>query len=180
MSTAERTTNIIYFHDFGCGDKSDKFTTIQHINKECITVDYLWMGVDDVCDLYEDMIQESIRKFDRTILVGHSFGAYFANMFAIKYSLRALLIEPCMRPNVYLVDRMPELARYNFAWETNYSNNIVMIINNDDDRFDVEVDVALLKNAYNGYLSTYRLNGNFYNNKRSDLVNFVLSTLMVI
>lgn len=173
-----KTTNIIFFHGFGSSNQTNKFTSIKHPNKQCTTVDYVAVGVDDVCDLYEEMIIDSIANFDRTILVGHSFGGFFANMFAVKYSLRALLIAPCMRPHVYVADRMPEVLRYNFTWETNYSNKIVILIENDDELFDTETDVALLKNAPSEYLKLYRFDGGHHRICREDVINQELDELM--
>jgi len=172
------TTNIIFFHGFGSNNQTDKFTAIKHSHKQCTTVDYVAVGIDGVCDLYEDMILNSLRKYDQTILVGHSFGGYFANMFAVKYSLRALLIAPCMRPNVYIKDRMPEVNEYNFIWETNYSNDIVILIENDDENFDIETDVSLLKNAPSEFLKVYRFNGGHHRICREDVINQELDELM--
>lgn len=168
---------IIFFHGFGSSCNTNKFTCINHQDKICVSVDYVALGIDAVCDLYEEMILESIRKYDKTILVGHSFGAYFANMFAVKYSLRALLIAPCMRPNVYVVDRMPEINKYNFPWETNYSNRITIMIENDDECFDIETDVALLNNAPS-YMKLYRFDGGHHRICRADVINQEIDELL--
>lgn len=170
--------NIIFFHGLDSSNQTNKFQCIQHQTKECLTVDYIGLGVDDVGDLYNDMILDSIYRYDKTILVGHSFGAYFANMFAVKYSMPALLISPCMRPNVYAVERMPEVAQYNWLWETNYTNKITIMIENDDELFDVETDVALLKNAPAEYLTLHRFDGGNHRICREDVINKILNVMV--
>lgn len=177
----DKETNIIFFHGFNSSNQTNKFTCIKHDLKQCVSVNYVEVGVDEVCDLYEEMIFESIQKYNKTILVGHSFGAYFANMFAIKYSLRALLIAPCMRPNVYIVDRMPEVQQYNFVWEKNYSNKVVYMIENEDECFDVETDINLIKSVpdvITEYMKVHRFDGGHHRICRSDVINDELNILM--
>lgn len=170
--------NIIFFHGFGSSNQTDKFQCIEHESKRCVSVDYVALGVHSVFELYEDMILESMRKYDQTILVGHSFGAYFANAFAVKYGLRALLIAPCMQPNLYLADRFPEINHYNFAWDTAYSNNVVVMVENDDECFDVESDLELLMGVSGDYLRLYRFDGGHHRICREEVINQEINELL--
>ena len=52
----DKETNIIFFHGFNSSNQTNKFTCIKHDLKQCVSVNYVEVGVDEVCDLYEEMI----------------------------------------------------------------------------------------------------------------------------
>lgn len=174
-------TNIIFFHGFGSSNQTNKFQAISHPLKQCVSVDYASGDIDAIWDLYQDMILESMRVYKKTILVGHSFGAYFANRFAVKYCLPVLLIAPCMRPNVYLKDRLPEIQNSNYYWEKNYSAKAIYMIENDDECFNVDLDINLIKDVhvvYAKYMTVHRFNGGHHRICREDVINQELDELI--
>jgi predicted alpha/beta hydrolase family esterase len=131
-------TFLLFFHGLDSSNQTSKYTCIKREPKHCQTVNYR----DDfkgVFEIYETLIQEKMKQYSRVVLAGHSLGAWFANHFAHKYNLRALLIAPCIYPSDVLADRIPEVANMKLSFPTSSTNTVRVMVEVDDECLNVAV-----------------------------------------
>jgi pimeloyl-ACP methyl ester carboxylesterase len=102
-------TFLLFFHGLDSSDQTSKYTCIKREPKYCQTVDYR-RDFKDIFTVYESLISEKMQEYPSVVLAGHSLGGWFANHFAHKFGLRALLIAPCLNPSEVLADRIPNVA----------------------------------------------------------------------
>lgn len=135
-STENNDTFLLFFHGMDSSCETSKYTCIEREPKYCQTVDYR-NNFDGVFKIYDDLIQQKMREYPRVVLAGHSLGGWFANHFAHKYNLRALLIAPCIYPSSTLADRIPEVADMKLSFPTSNTESVAVIIEVDDECLDV-------------------------------------------
>lgn len=138
-------TFLLFFHGLDSSDQTSKYTCIDRRPKHCQTVDYR-QGFEQVFTLYEQLIQEKMQAYPRVVLVGHSLGGWFANHFAYKFGLRALLITPCINPSEVLADRIPVAGTMDLPFPTTTPEKTHVFIEVDDERLDVETARKTLVN----------------------------------
>ena len=102
-------TFLLFFHGLDSSNETSKYTCMTREPKYCQTVNYR-EDFEAVFEIYDALIQEKMKQYPRVVLAGHSLGGWFANHFAHKYNLRALLIAPCIYPSEVLADRIPQVA----------------------------------------------------------------------
>ncbi len=120
-------TLLLFFHGLDSSFETDKFTCIKHYPKYCLTVNYR-QGFERALKIYDALIQQKMLEYPHIILAGHSLGGWFANHFAHKYNLPALLIAPCINPNVVLFNRAPDANDLPFPTSNNRPTQVMVEI----------------------------------------------------
>lgn len=129
---------LLFFHGLDSSDETSKFTCIKRTPKYCQTVNYR-EDFEGAFEIYDALIQEKMRQYPKVVLAGHSLGGWFANHFAHKYELRALLIAPCINPSVVLFNRAPIAGVLDLPFPTSNDEMTKVMIEVDDERLDVAV-----------------------------------------
>ena len=138
-------TFLLFFHGLDSSCETTKYTCIKREPKYCQTVDYR-EHFNEIFDIYDTLIQEKMKQYSRVVLAGHSLGGWFANYFAHKYNLRALLIAPCIYPSEVLADRIPRVADMKLSFPTFNTEMMRVMIEVDDESLDVAVARRTLVN----------------------------------
>lgn len=138
-------TFLLFFHGLDSSNETSKYTCIKREPKYCQTVNYR-DNFEEAFEIYEALIQEKMKKYPRVVLAGHSLGGWFANHFAHKYNLRALLIAPCIYPSEVLADRIPEVANMKLSFSTSNTEMMRIMVEVDDECLDVAVARRTLVN----------------------------------
>lgn len=138
-------TFLLFFHGLDSSNQTSKYTCIEREPKFCQTVDYR-ENFKAVFDIYEDLIEEKLREYPRVVLAGHSLGGWFANHFAHKYGLRALLIAPCINPSEVLTDRIPIAGEMDLPFPTSNPEMTRVMVELADERLDVATAQKTLVN----------------------------------
>ena len=86
----------LFFHGYQSSKQSTKYTAITY-DKDCLEVDHDHSPID-IYEQYVKWIDQYLHE--DIILVGHSLGGYWARIFAKTYNLKALLINPCLYPEI--------------------------------------------------------------------------------
>lgn len=131
-------TFLLFFHGLDSNNETSKYTCITREPKLCQTVNYR-DNFADVFHIYDALIREKIKAYPRVVLAGHSLGGWFANHFAHKYQLRALLIAPCIYPSEMLADRIPDVADMKLSFPTTNTKMMRVMVEVDDESLDVAV-----------------------------------------
>ena len=131
-------TFLLFFHGLDSSNETSKYTCIKREPKYCQTVNYR-DNFEEVFEIYDALIQEKMQQYPRVVLAGHSLGGWFANHFAHKYNLRALLIAPCIYPSEVLADRIPEVADMKLSFPTSNTEMMRVMVEVDDESLDVAV-----------------------------------------
>lgn len=163
---------ILFFHGFNSSNETNKFTCIKR-NKECTTVDYT--NLKSVFEFYDSRVRTLLSEYDKVVLCGHSLGGYFANHFANKYNLKALLINPCVRPAYYIKDYI-DVSGFDLSFNTGSTNDIVILAEEDDEVLDLKNDLLFLIGLPN-YSVQYFKGGN-HRTCREDAINLELDILL--
>ena len=138
-------TFLLFFHGLDSSCETSKYTCITRQPKYCQTVNYR-EDFEAVFEIYDALIQEKIKEYPRVVLAGHSLGGWFANHFAHKYNLRALLIAPCIYPSEVLADRIPQVADMKLSFPTSNPQMTRVMVEVDDECLDVAVARRTLVN----------------------------------
>ena len=138
-------TFLLFFHGLDSSNETSKYTCITRKPKYCQTVNYRESFVE-IFEIYDALIREKIAQYPRVVLAGHSLGGWFANHFAHKYNLRALLIAPCIYPNEVLADRIPVVADMKLSFPTTNTEMVRVMVEVDDESLDVAVARRTLVN----------------------------------
>ncbi|WP_198331012.1 alpha/beta hydrolase [Psychrobacter cibarius] len=138
-------TFLLFFHGLDSSNETTKYTCISREPKTCQTVNYR-DNFNEIFDIYEALILEKMKQYPRVVLAGHSLGGWFANHFAHKYNLRALLIAPCIYPSDVLADRIPDVADMKLSFPTSNTEMVVVMVEVDDECLDVAVARRTLVN----------------------------------
>lgn len=147
-------TFLLFFHGLDSSNETSKYTCIKREPKYCQTVNYR-DDFEDIFKVYDTLIQEKMREYPRVVLAGHSLGGWFANHFAHKYNLRALLIAPCIYPSEVLADRIPEVANMKLSFPTSNTEMMRVMVEIDDESLDVAVARRTLVNLPDSWKVEY-------------------------
>jgi len=131
-------TLLLFFHGLDSSNETSKYTCITREPKYCQTVNYR-ENFAEIFEIYDALIREKIAQYPRVVLAGHSLGGWFANHFAHKYNLRALLIAPCIYPSEVLADRIPDVADMKLSFPTTNTEMVRVMVEVDDESLDVAV-----------------------------------------
>ena len=138
-------TFLLFFHGLDSSNETSKYTCITREPKYCQTVNYR-DNFAEIFEIYDALIREKIAQYPRVVLAGHSLGGWFANHFAHKYNLRALLIAPCIYPNEVLADRIPDVVDMKLSFPTTNTEMVRVMVEVDDESLDVAVARRTLVN----------------------------------
>ncbi|MFT0772606.1 YqiA/YcfP family alpha/beta fold hydrolase [Psychrobacter aquimaris] len=138
-------TFLLFFHGLDSSNETSKYTCITREPKYCQTVNYR-ESFAEIFEIYDALIREKIAQYPRVVLAGHSLGGWFANHFAHKYNLRALLIAPCIYPNEVLADRIPDVVDMKLSFPTTNTEMVRVMVEVDDESLDVAVARRTLVN----------------------------------
>ena len=136
LPTENNETLLLFFHGLDSSCETSKYTCIEHQPKYCQTVNYR-EDFKGVFEIYDALIQEKRQEYSRVVLAGHSLGGWFANHFAHKYGLRALLIAPCIDPSVVLFNRAPIAGETDLPFPTSNVELTKVMIEVNDEILDV-------------------------------------------
>ena len=138
-------TFLLFFHGLDSSNETSKYTCITREPKYCQTVNYR-DNFAEIFEIYDALIRDKIAQYPRVVLAGHSLGGWFANHFAHKYNLRALLIAPCIYPNEVLADRIPDVVDMKLSFPTTNTEMVRVMVEVDDESLDVAVARRTLVN----------------------------------
>jgi len=161
-------TFLLFFHGLDSSNETSKYTCIERKPKYCQTVNYR-ENFEGVFEIYEALIQEKMKEYPRVVLAGHSLGGWFANHFAHKYNLQALLIAPCIYPSEALADRIPEVANMKLSFPTSNTEAMRVMVEVDDERLDVAVARRTLVNLPDSWEVDYFEGGHHRIARDSDI-----------
>lgn len=166
---------VLFFHGFGSSDNTNKFTCIEG-NKVCFNVDYSKDDISKVFEFYDTKVKSLMNEYKKVVLAGHSFGGYFANYFANKYGLKALLINPCMRPSHYVKGRVPGVENIDITVGTDKAKEVIVLAERDDEILDLPSDLASLIDLPNYDIQFF--DGGHHRTCRGGFINLSLDTLL--
>lgn len=161
-------TFLLFFHGLDSSNETSKYNCIKREPKYCQTVNYR-DNFEAVFKIYDTLIQEKMRQYPRVVLAGHSLGGWFANHFAHKYNLRALLIAPCIYPSEVLADRIPEVANMKLSFPTSNAEMVRVMVEVDDESLDVAVARRTLVNLPDSWEVDYFERGHHCIARESDI-----------
>lgn len=174
-SHTDNDTFLLFFHGLDSSNQTSKFTCITHEPKYCQTVNYR-ENFKDAFVIYDELIQKNLKKYPQVVLAGHSLGGWFANHFAHKYNLRALLIAPCINPSEVLADRIIEVADMDLPFLTSNPAMTRVMIEIADERLEVTVARHTLKEVPESWKVEY-YEGGHHRIARENEINHNLSEL---
>ena len=161
-------TLLLFFHGLDSSNETSKYTCITREPKYCQTVNYR-DNFAEIFEIYDALIRERIAQYPRVVLAGHSLGGWFANHFAHKYNLRALLIAPCIYPNEVLADRIPVVADMKLSFPTTNTEMVRVMVEVDDESLDVAVARRTLVNLPDSWDVDYFAGGHHRIARSSDI-----------
>jgi predicted esterase YcpF (UPF0227 family) len=93
---------IIYIHGFGSSGYGGKSTLLREYFKS-VGKDFIAPSLSYIPDLAITTLEELIESYDAKVtLIGSSLGGYYSIYLAQKYNLKAVLINPSIKPFVTL------------------------------------------------------------------------------
>ena len=161
-------TFLLFFHGLDSSNETSKYTFITREPKYCQTVNYR-ESFAEVFEIYDALIREKMTQYPRVVLAGHSLGGWFANHFAHKYNLRALLIAPCIYPSEVLADRIPDVADMKLSFPTTNTEMMRVMVEVDDESLDVAVARRTLVNLPDSWDVDYFAGGHHRIARSSDI-----------
>ena len=105
---------LIYIHGSNSSPASLKSRqTEQWLSSMSPDIPFFWPALSSEPDKAIDQLQELIESQEQPVgLVGSSMGGYYATWLSAKYDLKAVLINPAVRPYEFMVDYLGENANY--------------------------------------------------------------------
>jgi predicted esterase YcpF (UPF0227 family) len=106
---------LIYIHGFNSSPQSHKARVLaQFLQTNRCQVEYLIPHLSDRPDLAITQLQAIIEQYSgqKPVLIGSSLGGYYATWLACRFGLRAVLINPAVRPYDLLVDYLGPNENY--------------------------------------------------------------------
>ena len=173
-SIENNETLVLFFHGLDSSCETNKFTCIEHAPKYCLTVDYR-KDFEGVFEIYDALIQQKRREYSQVVLAGHSLGGWFANHFAHKYGLRALLIAPCINPSVVLFNRAPSIDNSDLPFLTSNTEMTKVMIEIDDEVLDVATARQALVNLPQNWEVEYLKDGDHRIAREYEINDYVSS-----
>ena len=161
-------TFLLFFHGLDSSNETSKYTCITREPKYCQTVNYL-ESFAEIFEIYDALIREKMTQYPRVVLAGHSLGGWFANHFAHKYNLRALLIAPCIYPSEVLADRIPDVADMKLSFPTTNTEMVRVMVEVGDESLDVAVARRTLVNLPDSWEVDYFEGGHHRIARSSDI-----------
>lgn len=117
---------IIYIHGFGSSGYGGKSTLMREYFRS-MGKDFIAPSLSYIPDLAIATLEELIESYDENIsLVGSSLGGYYSIYLAQKYNLKAVLINPSIKPFVTLEKCLGYAPSFfddsSFEWKKSHLN----------------------------------------------------------
>ena len=91
---------IIYLHGFNSSKESETVKTLEKIyGEKLISISYDYINPDIAHNQIEKLIKDTWEEDKNIILIGSSLGGFWANYFLQTLHLKALLINPSIKPS---------------------------------------------------------------------------------
>ena len=101
---------IVYLHGFGSSGNSAKVDAlVAKFGADQVFAPDLPIDPSEVAKIIADMISDWYKtrnSIDKLVFVGTSLGAFYASFFAHTYDAPAVIVNPSIRPNESLVDKV--------------------------------------------------------------------------
>ena len=91
---------LIYIHGFRSSPLSEKSRAFQQIFPHTTLATYDTLHPDIAFRQLDEIVSAGLPR--HPILIGSSLGGFWAYQFARKYSLKCVLLNPCMQPEITL------------------------------------------------------------------------------
>lgn len=91
---------LIYIHGFRSSPLSEKCRALKQIFPDITLATYDTLHPDIAFRQLDEIVRSALPR--NPILIGSSLGGFWAYQFAKKYSLKCILLNPCMRPEITL------------------------------------------------------------------------------
>ena len=153
-------SSLIYIHGFNSSPESTKAKIIGgaldqlDIDSDHYLVPSLAYEPDQAISELTDHIETLLARKEEVYLIGSSLGGYYATYLAEKYQLKAVLVNPAVKPYELLVDylglnrniytgeeyeiseaHMEQLKALDVS-ETKYPENYLLLVQTDDETLD--------------------------------------------
>lgn len=126
---------ILYIHGFGSSGKGNK---AQILSDEFAQHNFLSPSLSYVPELAIDTLEQIIEyalQYEDIYLIGSSLGGYYAIYLANKYNLKAVVINPAVKPYIRLREAIGKALNYHdlsrFEWNESHIDQLKL--------FDVEI-----------------------------------------
>lgn len=119
-STPRMSHSILYIHGFNSSPASAKARQLSRLMDAIGLADALRVpALGNHPQLALQQLDEALAELGRPLLVGSSLGGYYATVLAERHGLRALLINPAVRPWTLFEGRLGEQYNYHSGerWE---------------------------------------------------------------
>lgn len=100
---------IVYLHGFGSSGNTRKVDQLkERFGADQVFAPDLPIDPGEVAKIIGDKINDwyTTRKKDKLVFVGTSLGAFYASFFANTYDAPAVIVNPSVRPNESLADKV--------------------------------------------------------------------------
>ena len=156
---------IIYIHGFGSHGHGGKASTFRDYFKS-IDQPFIAPSLSYVPQLAIKTLEELITSYDEKVsLIGSSLGGFYTLYLAQKYQLKAVLINPAIKPYITLKRALGEAPNFydgsHFEWKESHlemlkaykterlvqENNFMLMLQKDDDVLNYKEALAKLPHA---------------------------------
>jgi len=125
---------IVYIHGFGSSGLAKKATILKNYfgseNVFAPSLSHIPKLAIDTLEQFINIHKEQERE--KIILIGASLGGYYASYLSNKYNLKAVLINPAVKPYEALIKAVPNGINYydnsNFDFRKEYLNELKELI----------------------------------------------------
>lgn len=104
---------IIYLHGFNSDKNSLTIRNLRTYYPDAVGFSYDYINPDKGFEQIKSVIEETLKTDTNVILVGSSLGGFWANYFGQKYNVKAVLLNPSIKPSETLKRYLGETKNYN-------------------------------------------------------------------
>lgn len=114
---------LIYLHGFNSDANSNTVTELRKQFPDIITLSYNYenaeIGYNDIYNL----IKQTYKNDPDIILLGTSLGGFWANFFGQKFDLKAIIVNPVIKPSVSLLKYVGVIKNYSTGKESDFKTS---------------------------------------------------------
>jgi len=154
---------IIYIHGFGGSGQGIKASEFREYFKDK-NQDFIAPSLSHIPSLAIQTLEEIIESYDEVQLIGSSLGGYYSIYLSNKYNLKAVLINPSIRPYITLDNYKGHAPSFYdesyFLWNDSHievlkkyktkvtnQNNFFLFLQKGDELLDYNIAVDFLPNS---------------------------------